>query len=570
MQTVLFRRWRGLDFRCGACVLRGVRIRSLVLLLVLLCCGCGGLRGSLFAPLPPDATRYSTASTEEGVVGGEAAQDAAALLVAYLRERGDDPKPDAALAGAAAWILQGAYAGENRLDGRAIEAAAQRFGYAGLILGATISSLDSHDSVVRIEQIVAQVPANRRVTRYGVRGVPGRNVAIVLGALEVELAPFPRAVELGGEVALSGAVSERYDRASVFVRDPSGQVRELPQPGRKVQATLRLETRGVHQVEVMGYGEAGPVVLMNVPIRVGQAESAAALRGKAPDPNLTTEQAEARLLTLLNDARGEHRLSALAADDELRSIALGHSRDMAKHHFFSHVSPTTGTLSDRVARAGARVSKGAECVALELTPEGAHLGLMQSPAHRAGMLDADFTHVGIGVAFRQTETGQRALLATLVLARRPPPEAARKSAAEVFEAIQRLREASNVSPAGSDPLLSALATAGIRALKERSNDDRERTFATAQIELAQHVAMSRRGAPVCHVVFQMIELRQLTEWATLVHPNLASIGVAVHALTDPRGPSLAVALVLESKPGKPLPCHSVKPASSATTAPASE
>jgi uncharacterized protein YkwD len=340
------------------------------------------------------------------VVGGEAAQDAAALLVAYLRQRGDDPKPDAALAGAAAWLLQGAYAGEHRFDARAIEAAAQRFGYAGLILGATLSSLNN-DSVVNIEQIVAQVPNNRRVTRYGVRGVPGRNVAIVIGTVEVELAAFPRAVELGGEVGLSGAVSERYERASVFVRDPSGQVRELPQPGRRVQATLRLETQGVYQVEVAGYGQSGPVVLMNVPIRVGQAQSAAALTGKKLDPNLTTEQAEARLLTLLNAARREHQLAARAADDEFGAIALAHSRDMAKHHFFGHVSPTTGTLNDRVSRAGARVSKGAECVALEFTPEGAHLGLMQSPAHRAGMLDADFTHVGIGVTLRQTERRPR-------------------------------------------------------------------------------------------------------------------------------------------------------------------
>jgi len=533
-----------------------------VLLLALLCCGCGGLRGSLFAPLPPDVARYSTVASPEGVVGGEAAQDAAALLVAYLRERGDEPKPDAALAGAAAWLLQGAYAGENRFDARAIEAAAQRFGYAGLILGATLSSLNN-DSVVNIEQIVAQVPNNRRVTRYGVRGVPGRNVAIVIGTVEVDLAAFPRAVELGGEVGLSGAVSERYERASVFVRDPSGQVRELPQPGRQVQATLRLETQGVYQVEVMGYGQSGPVVLMNVPIRVGQAQSAAALTGRKLDPNLTTEQAEARLLTLLNAARREHQLAALAADDELGAIALAHSRDMAKHHFFGHVSPTTGTLNDRVSRAGARVSKGAECVALEFTPEGAHLGLMQSPAHRAGMLDADFTHVGIGVTLRQTETGERMLLATLVLARRPPPEAARKSAAEVFQAIQRLREASKVGAARSDPSLSTLATAGIRALKEGSDDDRERTFATAQLELAKRVATSRRGAAVCHVVFQMIELRQLTEWATLVHPDLASIGVAVHELSDHHGPSLAVALVLESKPGQALPCHSVKPASSA-------
>ena len=160
-------RWTLADGR--GVVLHGVQWRWSVLLLLLLCLACGGLRGAVFAPLPAEARGYSTAAGSDGVVGGEAAKDAARLLVAYLRERGDHAKPDAALSAAAAWILNGAYAGEDRLDPRAIEAAAQRYGYAGLVLGAMAGPLNDHDAVVNIEQIVAQVPANHRVTRYGVR-----------------------------------------------------------------------------------------------------------------------------------------------------------------------------------------------------------------------------------------------------------------------------------------------------------------------------------------------------------------------------------------------------------------
>ena len=47
---------------------------------------------------------------------------------------------------------------------------------------------------------------------------------------------------------------------------------------------------------------------------------------------------------------------------------------------------------------------------------------MDSPAHRANMLGAKFTHVGIGVAIRPGEAAD--LLATLVFVRRPAPPSA--------------------------------------------------------------------------------------------------------------------------------------------------
>jgi uncharacterized protein YkwD len=474
-------------------------------------------------------------------------------LVAYLRERGDHAEPDGALSATAAWVLRGAYAGESRLDARAVEATAQRYGYTGVVLGTMVGTLNNPDVVAIIEQTVAQVPVNRRVTRYGVRAAVGRNVAIVIGAVEVELAEFPRSVEPGDEVQLSGSVSPRYERASIFIRGPSGDVRELPQQGPAVQARLRLTAPGVHQVEVMGYGTAGPVVLMNVPISVG-LPPADSITANIPveNVNLTTERAEATLLTLLNASRHQQGLGALAADEELRAIALGHSQDMAKHHFFGHVSPTTGILDDRVQRASVRVSKGGECVVLESTPEAAYLNLMQSPAHRAGMLDPDFTHVGIGVAFRQEESGHRALIATLVLGRRPPPQAARKTAAEIFQAIQDARTASKLSELHRDPALAAAAAAGIRVLNEASAGTRRDAFAAVNAEIARRVGASGRGT--CAAVFEMLELRQLSQLPLLLEHDLASVGVAVLELADERGPSLAVALVLEAKAGKALRC----------------
>ncbi|MEI9954350.1 MAG: CAP domain-containing protein [Pseudomonadota bacterium] len=150
----------------------------------------------------------------------------------------------------------------------------------------------------------------------------------------------------------------------------------------------------------MGDGVSGPVVVSNVPLYVGIPEPAAAIvAGAVVEP----EQAEARLLVLVNEARAAAGLNKVQPDAELREIALAHSTDMADHHFFGHVSPRTGTPTDRVHRSGVLVSAAGENVASAPTPEVAHEGLMGSPGHRANILRPDWTHVGIGV--RKGEDG---------------------------------------------------------------------------------------------------------------------------------------------------------------------
>ena len=78
--------------------------------------------------------------------------------------------------------------------------------------------------------------------------------------------------------------------------------------------------------------------------------------------------------------------------------------------------------------------------------------LMDSPAHRANMLGAKFTHVGIGVGVRPGEAGD--LLATLVFARRPPPPSAPLTPAVATTFISSLRRAKG---AGADRRRSGAA-----------------------------------------------------------------------------------------------------------------
>jgi uncharacterized protein YkwD len=500
----------------------------------------------------PATTVYTTALGSNGVRGANA-KDAERLLTDELTERGDSAEPDATLATTADWVLRRAYAREES-SASTIASAAQRFGFVGLVLGAVTGSVSEDTTRATLRDIVNQVPKNMPINRYGIVSGRGRDAVIVLGVVEASLEDFPRALAPGGTLRLKGAISERFEHAAVFATNPEGKIDELPLKGRDVDVTLDFPSTGVHQVELLGYGATGPVVLVNVPIEVGVSTNREAAARTVDDPNLTPEQAEAELLSLLDAERTKRGLGALAADSELRSVALAHSTDMSSHNFFGHVSPTTGGPEARVQAAGLRVSKFGECVALEMTPSRAFQGLMDSPAHRATMLDPSFTHVGIGVAF-STVNGQRRLHATLLFGRRPPPSDARLSADEALAIIQAARQAKNLPALEADPMLSAAAAAGARALTDGSAKDGQQVLAVAARELQRELYRrhARRGS--CQLYGELIDRLELTTIPLLARPDIVAIGIGTAPLEGEQGPKLGFVLFADAGPGKGVDCN---------------
>jgi uncharacterized protein YkwD/uncharacterized membrane protein required for colicin V production len=109
-----------------------------------------------------------------------------------------------------------------------------------------------------------------------------------------------------------------------------------------------------------------------------------------PDP-----EAEAAMLALLNDERTRHGLQPLRLDERLRDVARRHSRDMLRRGYFGHLSPEGVSPFERMTRGGAHYIATGENLALAPTVEIAHAGLMQSPGHRANILQPRFSRVGI-------------------------------------------------------------------------------------------------------------------------------------------------------------------------------
>jgi len=110
---------------------------------------------------------------------------------------------------------------------------------------------------------------------------------------------------------------------------------------------------------------------------------------------------EWRMLKLLNKDRKRHGLKPVRMQDDLRDVARKHSSDMAKKDYFDHVNLKSQSPSDRLK--GARVSDVisgenlAKVGGYGNPTQFAEKGLMNSPGHRANILNGLYNAVGIGV-----------------------------------------------------------------------------------------------------------------------------------------------------------------------------
>lgn len=114
------------------------------------------------------------------------------------------------------------------------------------------------------------------------------------------------------------------------------------------------------------------------------------------DPKVR-EDLEAKMLTLINAERMKRGLRALVNDPELVPVARAHSIDMFARGYFSHQTPEGITPADRVKKADVPYRIMGENLALGQTLYICHNGLMNSPGHRANILNTAYGRVGIGI-----------------------------------------------------------------------------------------------------------------------------------------------------------------------------
>ncbi len=117
----------------------------------------------------------------------------------------------------------------------------------------------------------------------------------------------------------------------------------------------------------------------------------------APGDEDTLSAYEAEVVRLVNDARRENGLQPLTASEELSNIARIKSQDMVDQHYFSHTSPTYGTPFQMLTSFGVTYRSAGENIAYgQRTPQEVVSTWMNSPGHRANILNASYTEIGVG------------------------------------------------------------------------------------------------------------------------------------------------------------------------------
>ena len=128
--------------------------------------------------------------------------------------------------------------------------------------------------------------------------------------------------------------------------------------------------------------------------------SACGCAGPAPAPKTITVDPEQVTSTdpslpSFNEIRAQFGLKPLAISPTATRVAQGHAEDMARNNFFSHRGSDGKRAVQRLTAAGCRGSRGENIAQGPFNEKTVMQAWMNSPSHRASMLNPDYTVYGL-------------------------------------------------------------------------------------------------------------------------------------------------------------------------------
>lgn len=362
-------------------------------------------------------------------------------------------------------------------------------------------------------------------------------VVLTLSQRRVRLTSVPRAAHVGERLSLRGALLGAVQRPVLMLTRPDGSTRETPLgEGPSFDTAVALDARGAWQVELMAHSAQGATVVANFPVYV-DAEAPPVPEDRAPATSTDPAAVAQELRAALDQTRARAGLPALQSLPVLDRVAQAHSDDMAAHRFVAHVSPTTGAHDDRLRAAGFLAGLSLENVARGYSAAEIHEGLLASPGHRANVLHATVTHVGIGVAREPDGAG---LLITEVFAEVPQPVDPSAEGRRLLEAVNALRRARGLVALHPDRVLESAAAQAAREYFARPTSDQQALFQNAA-RTAQRAAVAYRRVSVTGAFGPHASGAE--QAPSLLEPDLRLIGVAVSQGDRPNQPPGSVLVV---------------------------
>jgi uncharacterized protein YkwD len=242
----------------------------------------------------------------------------------------------------------------------------------------------------------------------------------------------------------------------------------------------------------------------------------------------------------LNRDRAKQGLAPLAFDEKLASVGRAHSEDMRTHKFFAHDSPQTGSLEDRLDRAGYLNRLARENLGEGPTVDGTQDALLKSPGHHANIMAKDVTHVGIGIV-KGGLAAPANILVTQVFATPIAPMDPAQAGEAVAKSIQQARRGAGLKPLPRHPKLDELAQEHVKELA----DDLDPSSAAA---IGKKVTGALSGSGLRGVVvgaglFLTPELFEAK--GVVLEARARALGIATAPARDERGrPAIKVLMLV--------------------------
>ncbi|CAM5741208.1 hypothetical protein SALBM311S_12029 [Streptomyces alboniger] len=210
------------------------------------------------------------------------------------------------------------------------------------------------------------------------------------GSVQAAGTPTNSPVEQGGT---SGSAESREDSTSTS-RGAGRSVTPTPSPSTSSASPTKAPPKKTEETEKP---ETTPTEKPEAP--ASRAATKAPEQTSAPVTVSAETQAAAQVLRLVNQERAKVGCSALSANSALSELADDFSDAMAKEGFFDHTDPSGATPWDRAAKAGISDLGGENIARGQANAAAVMKAWMNSPGHKANILNCDFKTLGVGVHF---------------------------------------------------------------------------------------------------------------------------------------------------------------------------
>ncbi|MFI6448132.1 CAP domain-containing protein [Kitasatospora sp. NPDC050543] len=273
----------------------------------------------------------------------------------------------------------------------------------------------------RSERRHARAAATKRRRRRtgGLLAVCATALAAGAGAVVTGVLPVSDRSTVAGDVPLGGPSPADPDRSGASASDQATSggdpMAATTEPGPSPSATVTLDPGDATRAgssPAADRGEARPTLTSPsatasaptataspTPSRTATAKPSAAPSPKPPPPTTASPAASpaAAVLNLVNAERKKVGCGPLTADARLGALAQAFSDDMAARSFFDHTDPDGHTPWDRAKAAGISYLSAENIARGQSTPEAVMASWMNSPGHRANILNCDYTKLGTSV-----------------------------------------------------------------------------------------------------------------------------------------------------------------------------